>query len=355
MVGIAPDDDLLTALGWTDRWAALAATASEEQRSDAVPGRVLRHDGALVTVATADGLVAVPVLASIEPAPVVGDWVLVSEGAVRATLDRSSLLRRRDTTRDVEQPIAANVDIVFIVCGLDRPVRSGRVQRATALAVDAGAQAIIVLTKADAVDDPAAVADVMEAENPDVDVLVTSSREGEGLDELRRRIDGFTVVLIGESGAGKSRLTNALCESEVALVGEVRTGDAKGRHTTTHRELHLLATGGVLIDTPGIRSVGLWTDSEAVDATFDDIEDLAVDCRFSDCAHRGEPGCAVQAAIGRGDLDPARLAAWHDLTDEADQAAARQEAKAWRRGEGRAPRNQTRRGRARVPDDPENE
>lgn len=296
-----------------------------------------------------------PVLASLDPAPIVGDWVLVADGAVRATLARTSLLRRRDTTRDVEQPIVANIDIVFIVCGLDRPIRAGRVQRATALAVDAGAQPIIVLTKADAVDDPKAVAGSMEEENPGVDVLITSSRQGEGLDELRRRADGYTVVLIGESGAGKSRLTNALCESEVALVGAVREGDSKGRHTTSHREIHLLATGGVLIDTPGIRSVGLWTDTESVDATFDDIEELAADCRFSDCAHRGEPGCAVRAAIERGELDPARLAAWHALTDETDEAARRQEAKAWRAGEGRAPRNQTRRGRARVPDDPEDE
>lgn len=345
----------MQALGWDERWAALTAAAADELKAESTPGRVLRHDGALVTVATADGPEAVPVLASIDPPPVVGDWVLISDLAVRATLPRTSLLRRRDTTRDVEQAIVANVDIVFIVCGLDRPLSAGRVQRATALAVDAGAQPIIVLTKSDKVDDPdAIVAEVVEA-NPDVDVLITSSREGDGIDELRQRTAGFTVVMIGESGAGKSRLTNALCEDEVALVGDVREGDSKGRHTTSHREIHLLANGGILVDTPGIRSVGLWTDTEAVDATFDDVEELAAGCRFSDCAHQGEPGCAVQAAIEAGDLDPARLAAWRGLVDEADQAARRQEAKAWRQGEGRAPRNQTRRGRARVPDDPEDD
>ncbi|QYG91233.1 ribosome small subunit-dependent GTPase A [Iamia sp. SCSIO 61187] len=348
-------DDILPALGWSDRWAALAATAAEDLRAPSTPGRVIRHDGALVTVATADELVAVPVLASIDPAPVVGDWVLVADGAVRATLERLSLLRRRDTTRDTEQAIVANVDIVFIVCGLDRPIRPGRVQRATALAVDAGAQPIIVLTKADAVDDPQAVVTLLEETNPGVDVLLTSSRSGAGIDEVRRRTAGHTVVLIGESGAGKSRLTNALREEEVALVGEVREGDSKGRHTTSHREIHTLAGGGILVDTPGIRSVGLWTDTESVDATFDDVEALAADCRFSDCAHQGEPGCAVRAAIERGELDPARLAGWRGLVEEADQAARRQEAKAWRQGEGRAPRNQTRRGRARVPDDPEDE
>jgi len=351
----AVTDDLLPALGWTERWAALAAAAAEELRSPSTPGRVIRHDGALVTVATADGLEAVPVLASIEPQPVVGDWVLVAEGAVRATLGRSSLLRRRDTTRDTEQALVANVDIVFIVCGLDRPLSAGRVQRATALAVDAGAEPVIVLTKADAVDDPQAAVAELEAANPGVDVLLTSSRQGLGIEELRQRAAGWTVVLIGESGAGKSRLTNSLCADEVALVGEVRGGDSKGRHTTSHREIHLLANGGILVDTPGIRSVGLWTDTESVDATFDDVEEIAAGCRFSDCAHQGEPGCAVRAAIERGELDPARVEAWRRLVEETDQHARRQEEKAWRQGEGRPPRNLTRRGRARVPDDPEDE
>lgn len=348
-----PTDGLLDALGWTPAWADEASRVSSSLRHPSTAGRLVRHDGALVTVATADGLESVPVLASLDPAPIVGDWVLVSDGAVRAVLSRTSLLRRRDTTRDVEQPIVANVDAVLIVCGLDRPVKAGRIQRATALAADAGAEPVIVLTKADAVADADRVAQDLRDANPGVDVLVTSARTDTGLDALRDRIAGRTVVMIGESGAGKSRLTNALSAQDVALVGDVRGGDAKGRHTTTHREIHLLATGGVLIDTPGIRAVGLWTDGDAVDAAFDDIDDLAAECRFSDCTHRNEPGCAVRAAVADGRLDEDRLRSWRDLSEEADEAARRQEAKAWRAGEGRPPRALTRRGRDRVPDDPE--
>lgn len=346
-------DGLLDALGWTDTWATEAEQVGAAMRHPSTPGRLIRHDGALVTVATAAGLDAVPVLASLDPAPIVGDWVLVSDGAVRAVLSRTSLLRRRDTTRDVEQPIVANVNTVLIVCGLDRPVKAGRVQRATALAADAGAEPVVVLTKADTVPDPEGRADDLRRENPGVDVLVTSARQGEGLDAIRDRATGRTIVLIGESGAGKSQLTNALCDQEVALVGDVRGGDSKGRHTTTHREIHLLASGGVLIDTPGIRAVGLWTDGDAVDAAFDDIESLAAECRFSDCTHHHEPGCAVLAAVADGRLDEDRLLSWRGLSEEADEAARRQEAKAWRAGEGRPPRGLTRRGRDRVPDDPD--
>ncbi len=142
-----------------------------------------------------------------------------------------------------------------------------------------------------------------------------------------------TVVLLGESGAGKSSLANALSDGDVAVVGAVRAGDAKGRHTTTARELHLLPSGGVLIDTPGIRSIGLWTDSGSVAATFDDIETLAADCKFTDCAHSGEPGCAVAEAVARGELHPARLEVWHTFVDEVEASERRAEEQAWRQPE----------------------
>lgn len=318
----------LIALGWTDDWAARAdAAAAGLERDDLHPGRVTRHDGVAVVVATEHGVEQRPVLASVDPVPVVGDWVLANDEAVHAALPRHGLLRRRDPMRDVEQPLVANVDVVFVIVGLDRPVRSGRVVRATAQARDAGAEPVMVLTKADATDDPKAVAGALEGANPGVDVVVTSSRTGEGIAELLHRCAHRTVVLIGESGAGKSRLTNALVADDVALVGAVRAGDAKGRHTTTARELHLLPDGGVLIDTPGIRSVGLWTDLDSVAEVFDDIETLALDCRFADCAHAGEPGCAVAAAIEAGDVHPARLEAWRELMDEAEESARQAEAR----------------------------
>ncbi|HSL57951.1 MAG TPA: ribosome small subunit-dependent GTPase A, partial [Acidimicrobiales bacterium] len=259
--------------------------------------------------------------------PVVpGDWVLVADAVVVAVLPRTSLLRRRDPTTEAEQLLAANVDVVAVVCGLDRPVRHGRIARTAAMAWDAGATPLVVLTKTDLVDDADAIAERVEAENPGVDVLTLSAPEGQGLDDLAAHVRDRTVVLVGESGAGKSTLTNALAGTDVAAVGEVRAGDAKGRHTTTTRELHLLASGGVLVDSPGIRAVGLVSDADAVAATFADVEDLAEMCRFTDCGHTNEPGCAVTDAIRSGQLDPARLASWRALRREAEAAAVRADA-----------------------------
>lgn len=287
----------------------------------------MRHDGIAVLVATRDGTEQRPVLASVDPIPVVGDWVLATDDAVYATLPRRSLLRRRDPMRDVEQPIVANVDVVLIVTGADRPLRPGRVVRATTQARDAGATPIMVLTKSDLSEDAKGAAGVLEGANPGVDLVVTSSRSGEGMSTLRRMCADRTVVLIGESGAGKSRLTNALAGDDVAIVGAVRESDAKGRHTTTAREIHLLPDGGVIIDTPGIRSVGLWTDADAVAEAFDDIETLALECRFADCEHQTEPGCAVREAVEAGDIHPARLDAWRELHAEAEATDAQAEAR----------------------------
>jgi ribosome biogenesis GTPase len=319
----APVHDDLLPFGWGDRWVALFASATEGADA-ALPGRVVRHDGVAVLVATEDGTDSLPVLASVDPAPVVGDWVVVDANtrAVVDVLPRSSLLRRQDPDGG-EQALVANLDVLLIVCGLDRPVKPGRIQRSTALAWDAGATPVVVLTKADLADDPEAVAAEVAAGNPGVDVVVSSSQDGRGVEEVQGIARDRTIVLLGESGAGKSTLANALVGDEVTATAAVREGDAKGRHTTTRRELHVLPTGGVLIDTPGIRAVGLWVDPDAVAATFDDIEELAHGCRFNDCAHAGEPGCAVAAAVEAGDLAPERLEAWHTLQREAVSAARR--------------------------------
>jgi ribosome biogenesis GTPase len=325
--------DALTALGWNDRWLALHTTAVEERGgAPARPGRVVRHDGVAVLVAGEGATESLPVLASVDPVPVVGDWVEVDEatGAVVAVLDRTSLLRRQDPDGATVQPLVANLDALLIVCGLDRPVKTGRIQRSAALAWDAGATPVVVLTKADLVDEVEAdtAAEGVRAANPGIDVLVTSASDEQGLDEVRELTAGRTIVLLGESGAGKSTLTNALVGDDVVATGEVRKGDAKGRHTTTRRELHVLPSGGVLIDTPGIRSVGLWVDPEAVAATFDDVEELGEGCRFRDCAHETEPGCAVRAAVEAGELAPERYEAWLALRKEAESAALRADAHA---------------------------
>jgi ribosome biogenesis GTPase len=162
-----------------------------------------------------------------------------------------------------------------------------------------------------------------------------SSIDGEGLEALRDRVGGRTLVLVGESGAGKSTLVNALVGEPVAAVSDVRAGDHRGRHTTTSREVHLLPGGGILIDTPGIREVGLWTDEAAVDATFPEIDELGADCRFRDCSHGPEPGCAVRAAVEDGRLSPGRFAAWESLRHEAAAAALRADEQARRAAERR--------------------
>lgn len=320
----------LEAYGWDPRWAArFAAYLRSPEAVDAidpVPGRVVRHDGAGLVVALVDEPVRAMFGPPVSPPPVVGDWVVLDRHHTpQATLARDSLLRRRAAGGEGEQPLVANVDLVLIVCGLDRPVRLGRVQRTLTLANDAGAESVVVLTKADTVGpEVSAAAELTVAEvDPGLEAVTLSATGGWGIADLLERIGRRTVALIGESGAGKSTLVNALVAAEVAPEGIVRAGDARGRHTTTSRELHLLATGGVLVDTPGIREVGVFVDPDAVAETFADIEELAEGCRFGDCVHDHEPGCAVLAAVANGRLDPARVANWRALEGEAASATRR--------------------------------
>ncbi|MET0727293.1 MAG: ribosome small subunit-dependent GTPase A [Acidimicrobiales bacterium] len=304
--------DRLDPLGWSPRWAALVA----EHGPEAEPGRVMRHDGVAVQVRTPSGDRTVKLRRGVD-AVTVGDWLALDGEHVVALLDRASLLRRRAAGSDEHQLLAANLDLVLLVCGLDRPVTAGRIQRGEALAWDAGATPVLVLTKADLADDLEGVLGRVEADHRALERLVTSARTGLGIPELRARLDGATSVLLGESGAGKSRLVNVVLESEAAVVGAVRTSDAKGRHTTTNRQLHLVPSGGVLIDSPGIREVGLAGDEGSVDAAFADIDELGEECHFSDCRHAGEPGCAVVLAIAAGDISQRRLDAYRALREEA--------------------------------------
>jgi ribosome biogenesis GTPase len=243
-------------------------------------------------------------------------------------------LSRRDAEGDEDQPVAANVDTLVIVCGLDRPVRTGRIQRSVAQAWDAGATPLLVLTKTDldrSGEAAAAAVDAAREADPTLEILSVAAKTGEGLDELAAHAVDRTIVLFGESGAGKSTLLNALVGEERAATGEVRSGDAKGRHTTTARTLHLLPGGGCLIDTPGVRALGLSADAEAVEATFDDITALDGDCRFRDCRHDQEPGCAVRAAVESGALSADRLEAFHRLRREAEGVALRNDEAARRK------------------------
>lgn len=308
----------LDAVGWGPRWAALLA----EHGPGAEPGRVLRHDGVAVQVRTPAGDRSVKLRRGIDPIAV-GDWLALDGEQVVALLDRSSLLRRRAAGGDDRQLLAANLDLVLLVCGLDRPVAAGRIQRGEALAWDAGAVPVLVLTKADLAADLDDAVAAIAAGHPTLECHVTSSASDLGIDELRSRLVGATSVLLGESGAGKSRLVNALLGSEAAVVGAVRSSDSKGRHTTTNRQLHLLPTGGVIIDSPGIREVGLAGDEESVDATFADVEDVATTCYFNDCGHTGEPGCGVVLAVAAGELSQDRVDAYLELRAEAVSASRR--------------------------------
>jgi ribosome biogenesis GTPase len=239
----------------------------------------------------------------------VGDYVRVAGGAITEVLPRRTKLSRRAAgDKASEQLVAANVDRVFIVCGLDRDFNMRRIERYLVAMRSGGAEAAVLLNKADLVEDPAAR--VVEVAALGVPVHLISAREGTGLDALAIG-PGETVCFVGSSGAGKSTLLNRLLGRDAQRTGEVRGGDDRGRHTTSSRELFAVPGGGFVIDTPGMRELGLWDAEEGMAATFADLEELAQKCRFRDCRHDREPGCAV-----RGVLDDARLADWRKLHSE---------------------------------------
>jgi len=314
----------LAALGADERlWAYTA-----DLPLDHLIGRVTRVDRGRCRVATAGGTYRPHVQESVA----VGDWVIVSPDTERVTdvvPRRSALTRRAAGEPTGAQTLAANIDHVLLVHGLDRPVNRRRLERELVLAWDSGAVPIVVLTKADLCADVDAAVATAEAVALGVDVLAVSATDGQGLERVRRRVGaGRTFVLIGASGTGKSTLVNALAGADRLATAEVRAGDRRGRHTTTAGELVVLAGGAILIDTPGIRSVGLWTDGDddGLASTFADVEELATACRFPDCAHDREPGCAV-----RDGVDEARLASWRRLRRELERTAG--DRAGWERAE----------------------
>lgn len=314
----APTSDKLVSLGWDDHLAA-------HLQGGAPPGRVSRVDRGMVTVESAAG----PLRAVTPGGVAVGDWVTVTDADPPAVDDvlprRTAIVRHATGNEAVEQVLAANVDVVFLVLPLAQP-NLRRLERGLALAWSSGATPVVVLTKADRCDDEEAAVSAVATVAIGVDVVVTSAVSGRGIDELQRwtgvRADGTvpTVALIGASGVGKSALVNALAGEQLMATAEVRAADGKGRHTTTHRELVALPAGGLLLDTPGLRGLQLWTDAEGIDAAFADIEELAASCRFADCAHAGEPGCAVAEGVA-----PDRLESWHKLQRELEFLESRRD------------------------------
>ncbi|MBD0424775.1 ribosome small subunit-dependent GTPase A [Streptomyces sp. TRM S81-3] len=326
----------LAPYGWDDAWAdAFTPYAAE----GLLPGRVVRVDRGQCDVVTADGTLRADTafVTPHDPLRVVctGDWVAVEPDGnpryVRTYLPRrTAFVRSTSSKRSEGQILAANVDHAIVAVSLAVELDLARIERFLALAWESGAQPVVVLTKADLVTDPATLAYLVqdvETTAPGVQVLPVSAAYGDGLDVLAAVVCGGTSVLLGQSGAGKSTLANALVGEDVMDVRAARDVDGKGRHTTTTRNLLALPGGGVLIDTPGLRGVGLWDAGSGVGQVFAEIEELAQDCRFHDCAHESEPGCEVRAAIDSGDLPERRLESYRKLMRENQRIVAKTDAR----------------------------
>lgn len=331
------ESDALRVLGWDERFAALLAS----EAPGLVPGRVLTEERGQYLVATATG--EGPASPSgrlrhdgnLDPTaawPAVGDWVALDPAPASASAGehrliqrvlprRTAVIRRSPGDRRLpSQVLAANVDTVFVVTSMNADFNVRRLERYMTVAWESGAWPVVLLSKADLANDHEAFLADATAVAPGVVLVPVSAVTGEGLDAVRAYLGaGRTVVFMGSSGVGKSSIVNALAGAPLLATAAIREGDGRGRHTTTRRQLVRLA-GALLIDTPGLRELGIM-DGDGVAAAFEDVELAAGKCRFSDCEHRSEPGCAVRAAIADGTLDAGRLEAWRKLEREAERAA----------------------------------
>jgi len=331
---LTPD---LAALGWTDDLEAWAAEESEElvaelgDEAELRPGRIARVSRGFSVVFTGGDAVlaaSASIRGQTETDPATGDFVLVADHdpdevqedgpTLAAIAPRRSALTRRAAGRVPEpQVLAANIDDVFVLHGLDRDLNLRRIERQLVVAWDSGAEPVVVLTKADTVDEPEAVVDEVAAVAPGVAVLAISTVTDRGIDRVAERVvGGRTVAMMGLSGVGKSTLVNRLTGGVVQRTGEVRAADRRGRHTTVTRDLIPIPGGGMMIDTPGLREIGLWQAYEGLARTFPEISGEVGHCRFADCDHENEPGCAVRAAVADGLIPHRRLEHWQDLRAE---------------------------------------
>ena len=334
----------LTDLGWNDFFAQHFGSVDS---GDWVPARVAREHTHLYLVCGEFGELTAEVSGKLrhhatgkQDFPAVGDWVMVQprpeEGraTIHGVLPRKSAFVRKGATgadrqrggKTEEQVLAANVDTAFLVSGLDGDFNPRRIERYLTLVWDSGASPIIVLNKTDLCDDVDSRIETVEGIAFGVPVLRMSAVQNDGVEALREHIGfGKTAAFLGSSGVGKSTLINCLLGAARQEVRAVREDDSRGRHTTTYRELIHLTGGGLVIDTPGMRELQLWTDEDGLERTFEDIEELAEQCRFRDCRHGDEPGCAVRDAIEDGRLDAGRWGSYRKLKREVEYASARKE------------------------------
>jgi ribosome biogenesis GTPase len=328
----------LNELGWDGSFADAFQPYEARQL---IPGRVtVQHRGAC-DLLTAGGEVHAAGSAA------VGDWVAHDGARIHGVLPRRSAFSRKSAGLETEeQVIAANVDTVFLVSSFGRDLSLRRLERYLATAWESGAMPVIVLTKADLAEDAGSDVLAVDSIAYGVPVHSLSSVTGEGVEQLEPYlVPGRTVALLGSSGVGKSTLINRLAGNELLATGELRR-DGRGRHTTTRRELIRLPGGALVLDTPGMRELQLWVSEEAVETTFEDVTSLAAECRFHDCAHETEPGCAVRAAIGAGTLSRERLESYRKLQRELRALEIRQDGRL--RAEARKERRRFARSRRKV-------
>jgi ribosome biogenesis GTPase len=327
----------LERFGWDAAWDALFAS---HRAAGLEPARICLEHNHVYRVALAGGEALAEAAGRIKhhatgrpDLPAVGDWVAVwpdasgGRGSIRAVLPRRPWFSRKAAGRDTaEQVIAANIDLVLVVFGLDVAVNARAIERYLLVARQSRARPVVILNKADLVaDPPAAVAEAIEVAG-DVAVHAVSSHSGHGLAAIEAHLaPGVTLALIGPSGAGKSSIVNRLVGTDLLRTGEVREWDARGRHTSVHRQLVLREAGGLIIDTPGMRELQLWDTDAAVTDAFEDIAALADRCRFRDCRHDQEPDCAVRAAVDAGVLDAGRYGSYLKLQSEQAATAKRRD------------------------------